>query len=135
MPKLREPPLPEEVFDSSKPSGNGSLVLRDAKGRVLEGAVLNPRGRTPGSKDRITQAFLTDLQALWEDHGPAILKRIAKKNPQAILAAMVALVPKAQVVDETRRIYRMRDTPLSPEEWKQKHAAGVPLPKTGETPH
>ena len=132
MPRLRKPPLPEEALDTAQPSGNGSLVPRDGKGRVLEGAVLNPAGRTAGSKDRITRAFLTDLQALWEDQGPAILKRVAKKSPQSILAAMVALVPKGRVVDETQRVYIISDRPLTPEEWNLKHAGGLPIPEPDE---
>jgi hypothetical protein len=63
MPRLRKPPLPEEAKITSKPSGNGFLVPRDGKGRVLEGAVLNPLGRTPGSKNRIAEAFLKDCPA------------------------------------------------------------------------
>jgi len=139
MPRLRKPPLSEEVSDTSKPSGNGSSVPRDAKGRVLEGAVLNPRGRTPGSKDRITRAFLADLEAAWEKHGPQVLARLAKKDPRSFVYAALALVPKAMEVDATRRIYRMRDTPLSPSEWRAKHEGvtiqDIPKPNGGETPH
>jgi hypothetical protein len=70
---------------------------------------------------------LADLHALWGDQGSAILKRIAKKSPQSILAAMVALVPKTQDVDNIQRVYVMRDTPLTPEEWQEVHAGGAPI--------
>ena len=63
MPRVRKPSLPKEALDTAQPSGNGSLVPRDANGRVLEGAVLNPAGRTPGSKNRIAEAFLKDCPA------------------------------------------------------------------------
>jgi len=72
---------------------------------------------------------------LWEDEGPAILKRVAKKNPQAILAAMVALVPKGQVVDEAQRVYVISDRPLTAEEWSLKHCGGLPIPEPDGTPH
>jgi hypothetical protein len=93
---------------------------RNTKGQFIEGAVGNPTGRPVGVKNAISHAFLTDLQALWEHQGPAVLKRIAKKNPQAILAAMVSLVPKAQVVDETQRVYIIRDTPPAID-WRPQH--------------
>jgi hypothetical protein len=101
MPKLRQPPLREEPLDTAQPDGTG--VWRDERGRVTAGGPsLNPRGRTPGSRDKISQAFLRDLQALWEEEGPAILKRLAKKDPRAIVAACVALVPKGVEVDAKR---------------------------------
>src|SRR6266566_8000272 len=80
MPRLRKPPLSEEVSDTSKPSGNGSSVPRDAKGRVQEGAVLNPRGRTPGSKDAISRAFVEDLHEAWLKHGKKVLDWLARKD-------------------------------------------------------
>ena len=125
----RSEELSGQCKSTALPSGNGDLVPRNAKGQFVEGAVGNPLGRNAGSKNAISHAFLTDLQALWEEQGPAILKRVAKKNPQAILAAMVALVPKGEAVDEAQRVYIIRDTPLTPEEWQQKHAGGAPLPE------
>jgi hypothetical protein len=35
------------------------------------------------------------------------------------------MVPKGLQVDSTRRIYRMRDTPYTTEEWAAKHGATV----------
>ena len=135
MPRLRKPALSDEVIDASKPSGNGDLVPRNGKGQFVEGAIGNPLGRNAESKNAISHAFLTDLQALWEDQGPAILKRVAKKNPQAIVAAMAALVPKGQVANDTQRIYVIQDRPLTADEWAAKHCGNVPIPEPDGTPH
>jgi hypothetical protein len=127
MKKLRKPPLLEEATDTAKPSGNGSLVPRDAKGRVVEGAVLNPLGRAPGSKDKISQAFLRDFFEVWERLGHQAIEKVAKKDPRSFVYAALALVPREHVVDEVQRIYIIRDTPLTAEEWQEKHAGGAPI--------
>jgi hypothetical protein len=88
--------------------------------------VLNPRGRTPGSKDRIAQAFLTDLHDVWAKYGAKALEKLAKKDPRSFVYAALALVPKTTEIDGVRRIYRMRDHPLTVEEWSQKHGATGP---------
>jgi len=105
MPTLRQPPLPEEHLATAQPSGNGSLVPRDANGRVLEGAVLNPAGRTPGSKNRIAEAFLKDFQEAWQQHGREAIARLAKRDPRSFVYAALALVPKEMSTEETQRIY------------------------------
>jgi hypothetical protein len=87
----------------------------------------NVLGRNAGSKNAISHAFLKDLQALWEDQGPAILKRVAKRNPEALIRVMASLVPKEMAVDETQRVYIIRDEPLSAEEW-QKEFSDEPMP-------
>ena len=45
-------------------------------------------------------------------------------------AAIGAGPRKAQdgAICETQRIYIIRDTPLTPEEWQKEHAGDVPLP-------
>jgi hypothetical protein len=60
-----------------------------------------PNGNTPGrkhTKDKLSQAFLKDLQETWEKHGREVLERMAAEgNPQgnAALAKIAAsLEPK-----------------------------------------
>ena len=57
MPRVRKPSLPKEALDTAQPSGNGSLVPRDGKGRVLEG------WSDAGRRNRIAEAFLKDCPA------------------------------------------------------------------------
>jgi hypothetical protein len=146
MPRIRQPgtrPALEKAIrpersqersgqckNTALPSGNGDLVPPNAKGQFVEGAVGNPLGRNAGSKNAISHAFLKDLQALWEDQGPAILKRVAKRNPEALIRVMATLVPKEMAVDETQRVYIIRDEPMSAEEWHKEFADGEPFPAT-----
>jgi hypothetical protein len=97
--------------------------------------VLNPLGRTPGSKDFISRAFLTDLQAAWVRHGPKVLDWLARKDRRTFAMLAAAMVPKDFRIDETQRVYVIRDTPLSVEEWQLKHAGGVPIPEPDEPTH
>ena len=50
----------------------------------------NLDGRPRGSRHKINEYFLRDLQALWEEHGYDILKEAAAKKPEVIVKAMVA---------------------------------------------
>ena len=54
----------------------------------------NPAGRPKGSRNKINDYFLRDLQALWEESGDTILRQTAASKPEVIVKAMVALLPK-----------------------------------------
>jgi hypothetical protein len=71
---------------------------------------------------------------VWQEHGTKVLQWLAKKDRRALAQIMASLVPKSVEVDETRRIYRMREQPLSPEEWRAKHVREeAPKPNGGST--
>jgi hypothetical protein len=67
--------------------------------------VLNPLDRTPGSKNRIAEAFLKDFQEAWQQHGREAIARLAKRDPRSFVYAALALVPKEMSTEETQRIY------------------------------
>lgn len=54
----------------------------------------NPKGRPKGSRHKLAQAFVTDLQEMWEAHGKEILAMCLKDKPGDVLKAIVALCPK-----------------------------------------
>lgn len=54
----------------------------------------NPRGSTPGSRRRLTAAFLNDLADDYEQHGKAVLEKLRVKSPKTYIAAIVKLCPK-----------------------------------------
>jgi hypothetical protein len=54
----------------------------------------NPNGKRTGTRDRINEAFLRDLEEFWRESGPAAIKAAAESNPAALIGAMVKLLPK-----------------------------------------
>lgn len=135
MAKIREPgtrPEQKNTADEQRQSITAEPTRNDT--RFKAGNPGGP-GRPAGSRDKLTQAFLRDLQAIWDEGGIEMLRRLEKTDPRSVVAACVALVPKSVEVDSTRRVYRMRETPLTPDEWQAKHSGGVPIPKQSETAH
>jgi hypothetical protein len=54
----------------------------------------NPKGRPKGSRHKLCEDFIRDLQELWEAHGSDILFAAAKKNPVDIVKVIALLAPK-----------------------------------------
>jgi hypothetical protein len=71
----------------------------------------NTAGRPRGSRHKINEYFLRDLQALWEEHGYDILKEAAAKKPEVIVKAMVALLPKQ--IELAKPLEEMTDEQLA----------------------
>jgi hypothetical protein len=102
--------------------------VRDAFGRLAPGSILNPSGIGGSSKNVLSHQFLEDLREIWNEGGREALRKVMKKDPRSIILVVAGLVPKEMIVDETQRIYIIRDTPLTAEEWHAKHAGAVPIP-------
>ena len=76
-----------------------AFPARDAQGRFQTGNIGGP-GRPRGSRNRLAEQFISDLQADWERHGADVLARVRRHDPSGYLRA-VALVcrPAMEVVD------------------------------------
>ncbi len=51
-------------------------------------------GRPRGSRDKITQAFLNDLEAHWRKNGKSALDEALKKAPESYVKVVASLLPK-----------------------------------------
>ena len=58
------------------------ITIRDQRGRYQRGMPGGP-GRPVGSRNRLNENFLADLQADWEEHGKEILSIMREKPPAA----------------------------------------------------
>ena len=87
----------------------------------------NPKGRPKGSRNKLSETFVSDLQELWVEQGPEILRRVAEDDPAKLLAAMVQVLPKDFQVsianDSTRWVINAK--PLTTLEWMQEHGLDV----------
>src|SRR2546423_12563431 len=54
----------------------------------------NPSGRPKGSRNRLADAFVTDLRDCWELHGRDVLHRVARDEPAVLLKVIASLLPK-----------------------------------------
>src|SRR3954454_21350175 len=55
----------------------------------------NPAGRPRGSRNRLADAFVTDLRDCWEVHGRDALERVAREEPATLLKVVASLMPKS----------------------------------------
>ena len=54
----------------------------------------NPNGRPVGSRARITEKFLLELQNYFDKEGPGLLERAGQESPAALVAVYAKLLPK-----------------------------------------
>jgi len=91
--------------DEKKPSsaiGDPARLFegRNGKGRFQSGHVANPKGRPRGSRHKLTEAFLADLNELWQEQGAAVLRRAAFHDPMKFADMVARLLPaKIEVKD------------------------------------
>ena len=84
----------------------------------------NPKGRPTGSRNKLSETFVSDLAELWEEQGFAILQRVADEHPEKLLAAMVQVLPKDfQVSIDQQNVNWVINAspPINEIEWRTKH--------------
>jgi hypothetical protein len=72
-------------------------LIRGERGRFLPGN--GSRGRPAGSRNKLSESFLFDLQADWRAHGHEVLACVREEEPGTylrVVAALVAHQPKAR---------------------------------------
>jgi hypothetical protein len=71
--------------------------------RYVKGTSGNPAGRPVGSRTKLVESFVTDLQTKCQSEGPAILDRLAISNPEKLVEAISRLAPKDIAVSLEQR--------------------------------
>ena len=62
----------------------------------------NPTGRPKGSRSKLSNDFLTDAYAEWQEHGRAALQAMAKTEPAKFCQMVANLLPKEAVLQDER---------------------------------
>jgi hypothetical protein len=87
-------------------------LYRGPKGRFLPG---NPyaatAGRAKGVRDRLSQAFLRDMLADWDEHGRDVIARVRAEKPERYLQLVAQIVPR-EVKAEVSELEAMSDEEL-----------------------
>jgi hypothetical protein len=70
-------------------------VSRDSSGRFLTGNYGGP-GRPLGSRNRLSENFLTDVCADWEQHCISVIADVRNKYPAVYFRIVASIVPRDQ---------------------------------------
>jgi hypothetical protein len=60
----------------------------------VKGQSGNPNGRVPGSKNKISEKFISALTADFEQHGETVISQVRAEKPEQYLKIVADLVPK-----------------------------------------
>jgi len=72
----------------------------------------NPAGRKRGSRNKLGEAFLTDLYADFMDHGVEVIEKVRVTDPAAYLRVVAKILPSKLEVDVKSDIQMLTDEQL-----------------------
>ncbi len=82
-------------------------IRRNERGQFLPGYAPNPAGRTPGSRNRLSEAFIAALCADFEQHGAEAIQEMRLTDPSGYVRVVAALQPKQGEADAKHDIDHM----------------------------
>jgi len=62
----------------------------------------NPKGREKGSRNKLSEAFLSDVLSEWKSHGAVAISDMREKNPGDFCKLVASLVPKESTLNLNR---------------------------------
>ena len=54
----------------------------------------NPKGRPPGSKNKLGEEFIRALQEDFNEHGPTVIETVRREKPDQYLKVIASVIPK-----------------------------------------
>lgn len=91
---------PMSTTSDGQPAAPTAMVQR---GRPFAPGVSgNPAGRRPGSKNRLTDVFMTAIVDDFAEHGANAIAQVRRDDPGLYLRIVGALVPRELVVQRER---------------------------------
>lgn len=72
----------------------------------------NPLGRRKGSRNKISQAFVDEMCASFEEHGRDTIERVRRQHPVEYLRLAAALIPKSFDPKPVDRLEELTDAQL-----------------------
>jgi len=72
----------------------------------------NPKGRPKGSRNKLGEDFIADLQAHWEQHGAEAIDKVFQTRPDIYLKVVASILPKEQPVGQQHTLSQSMDRAL-----------------------
>lgn len=69
------------------------MTQRNERGQFLQGISGNPQGRGKGSRNKLGEDFLRELQADFAEHGAATIKLMRAERPGDYIKVVASLLP------------------------------------------
>ena len=110
-PKTERPATNTKV--AATPASTGQLQERpDFSTRFKPGQSGNPKGRKSGSRNALSEAFISAINQDFVEHGVAVIKAVREDNPAAYLKIIASIVPKDLNINPGRTLEDMSDEDL-----------------------
>lgn len=111
VPKTEQPAANPQV--AATPASTGQLQERpDFSTRFKPGQSGNPKGRKAGSRNALSEAFISALNQDFEKHGVAVIQAVREDDPAAYLKIIASIVPKDLNINPGRTLEDLSDDEL-----------------------
>jgi hypothetical protein len=109
-----------------------TAVERTRGGQFAKGHATPWGGRKPGSRGKLSEAFLADLFTEWKKSGRSALARVAKDQPETFLRIISSVMPKVLDLDASLTVrselaIEISDFAAAYEAWGKVIGAAPPL--------
>ena len=102
------------MYDNDAPTSAPASTEPQQKRSTLfqPGQSGNPKGRKPGSKQKLADAFVDDMYTAWKTRGRAAIEQVIDERPHEFIKAVASLMPK-EVTIRTEIVQELSDDDLT----------------------
>ena len=85
------------MYDDDAPTSApaSTEIVQKKKSTLFQpGQSGNPKGRKPGSKQKLADSFVDDMYSAWKVRGRAAIETVIDERPHEFIKAVASLMPK-----------------------------------------